>query len=153
MEQQLLEQLVDVYQPDAVSWWPLAPGWWLLIILGALSLSLLSFWLIERYRKNYWRKEALAKLKDIHTKFSQEPSKAELIALMQLVKSILFTKSNDSRTLSLVGPELNQMATTLNTSISIDKELSLLNKDIYQSKNIEFKTDNFDNIRAWIKGL
>ena len=32
-----LDQLRDIHLPEPISWWPLAPGWWLLIII-ALAL-------------------------------------------------------------------------------------------------------------------
>jgi len=36
--------LRDLHLPDAVGWWPLAPGWWLLIVAAAILLG----WLIVR---------------------------------------------------------------------------------------------------------
>lgn len=47
--------LRDVHLPGAPSWWPLAPGWWLLLAaLAALSLSL-WWWQRRRARR---RREA-----------------------------------------------------------------------------------------------
>ncbi|MCZ6800066.1 MAG: DUF4381 domain-containing protein [Nitrospirae bacterium] len=34
-----LEQLRDIHLPDPVSWWPPAPGWW---ILGVLTLGVIA---------------------------------------------------------------------------------------------------------------
>ncbi|GHA01459.1 hypothetical protein GCM10008090_08250 [Arenicella chitinivorans] len=41
---QLLEQLRDVHMPEPVSWWPLAPGYWLLLGLIVAMLLALVFW-------------------------------------------------------------------------------------------------------------
>lgn len=38
--EELLAQLADIHLPEAVSFWPLAPGWW---ILALLALALLIF--------------------------------------------------------------------------------------------------------------
>ncbi|MEL7449868.1 MAG: DUF4381 domain-containing protein [Pseudomonadota bacterium] len=38
--------LRDIHLPDPVSWWPPAPGWWLL----ALLLVALAVWLVHRHR-------------------------------------------------------------------------------------------------------
>ncbi len=51
----LLELLRDIQLPAAVSWWPPAPGWWLL-----LGVALLA-WLIWRYEWYAgWRRSARA---------------------------------------------------------------------------------------------
>lgn len=53
-----LAQLRDIHLPEPISWWPLAPGWWLLaaLILGVLFFSIR--WLIKYRAKNCYRKEA-----------------------------------------------------------------------------------------------
>ena len=40
-QNQLLQQLRDVHQPEAVSWWPLALGWWVIIALVVIIIALL----------------------------------------------------------------------------------------------------------------
>jgi len=37
-------QLRDLHLPEAIGWWPLAPGWWLVIALAMLGLG----WLVLR---------------------------------------------------------------------------------------------------------
>ena len=44
--------LKDIHLPEAVAWWPPAPGWW---ILAALCLTLAA-WLLYRYRRNQGRR-------------------------------------------------------------------------------------------------
>ncbi|MGU3413314.1 DUF4381 family protein [Enterobacteriaceae bacterium C34A] len=46
--------------PPSASWLPLPPGWW---VLAAILLTLLAIYLIfrfARWRRNRWRREALA---------------------------------------------------------------------------------------------
>ncbi|MEZ4601049.1 MAG: DUF4381 domain-containing protein [Syntrophotaleaceae bacterium] len=58
--------LRDIHLPDPVSWWPPAPGWWLLTIL-ALALTAGSGWLYVRYRRGRYRRLALAELDRLDT--------------------------------------------------------------------------------------
>ena len=59
-----LAQLRDITLPDGVSWWPLAPGWWILLFLIVIAFWLLWRWL--RYRKaDRWRNEALLELETL----------------------------------------------------------------------------------------
>jgi len=39
--------LRDIHLPGAVSWWPPAPGWW---VLAALLLGAIAFWSVRYYR-------------------------------------------------------------------------------------------------------
>ena len=54
--------LRDLHLPDAVGWWPLAPGWWFLFaILVALTVYAL-YRAYRRYRRNAPRRYALGQL-------------------------------------------------------------------------------------------
>ncbi|HEY8518475.1 MAG TPA: DUF4381 domain-containing protein [Gammaproteobacteria bacterium] len=44
--------LRDIHMPDSVSWWPPAPGWW---ILAGLLLALAALWAVRRYRTRHVR--------------------------------------------------------------------------------------------------
>jgi hypothetical protein len=51
-----LAQLRDIHLPAAVDWWPLAPGWWLLLALLLVGLlaagySLRRRWIAGAYRR------------------------------------------------------------------------------------------------------
>ena len=45
-----LSELRDIHLPDPVSWWPPAPGWWIVVsvVIGFLALSI---WGYRRWRK------------------------------------------------------------------------------------------------------
>lgn len=43
--------LRDLHLPEAIGWWPLAPGWWALLALACVGLAyLLHLWLRARSR-------------------------------------------------------------------------------------------------------
>lgn len=43
--------LRDLHLPDAVGWWPLAPGWWGVIVVAAAALAYLGW----RWHRAWWR--------------------------------------------------------------------------------------------------
>ncbi len=54
--------LRDLHLPDPVGWWPLAPGWWILIALLAAGLAWLAAYLYRRWRFHAPRRHALREL-------------------------------------------------------------------------------------------
>ena len=58
-----LDQLKDIHLPEAVSIWPLAWPWWILIIC-TLALLVFAIW---QHKKGQWRRHALVQLKNIAT--------------------------------------------------------------------------------------
>ena len=58
--------LRGLHLPDVIGWWPLAPGWWLLIILVALGLGLLLRDALRRRSRSAARRHALRQLEQ-HT--------------------------------------------------------------------------------------
>lgn len=53
-----LDQLRDIHAPEAISWWPPAPGWWgLLALIILIIITVIGF---KAYRKKtQWRREAI----------------------------------------------------------------------------------------------
>lgn len=60
-----LDQLRDIHLPEPISWWPLAPGWWILIIGGCLLLGWLISIFYRRYNAKLYRRQALKKLRQL----------------------------------------------------------------------------------------
>ena len=56
-----LSQLRDIHLPAPVSWWPPAPGWWLLAALLLIALGA-AYLLYRWHRRARWRRTALAEL-------------------------------------------------------------------------------------------
>lgn len=44
MSAETLDQLRPLHLPEAIGWWPLAPGWWGLLILVILIIGLWLWW-------------------------------------------------------------------------------------------------------------
>lgn len=82
--EQLLEQMHDIQTPDPAGWWPLAPGWWVLIILCLALLGALVYWRVTRSRQRRYRKEALNLLAVIE----QRPSEHSLADVNDLLKRV-----------------------------------------------------------------
>ena len=79
-----LSHLADIVVPPPVPWWPPAPGWWILgaALLAALAIS--GWSAIRRYRKNAYRRAALAELAAIGT-VSSPASAAAVSAILKRV--------------------------------------------------------------------
>ena len=60
--QALLSQLEPIVSPPPVGWWPLAPGWWILIILGVCALAAASAWAYKMHQARAYRRQAIALL-------------------------------------------------------------------------------------------
>ncbi len=83
MEQDPLAQLRDIHLPEAVSLWPLAPGWWLLLILCALATGALVWWVVQRARAKRYRKLAVAELEASYQNFQRSDDTAAYISASQ----------------------------------------------------------------------
>ncbi|MEN8253875.1 MAG: DUF4381 domain-containing protein [Verrucomicrobiota bacterium] len=57
-----LNDLYDIVEPAPVSWWPPAPGWWILFAVAGIAIVFLLIHRLRCRRKNAYRRAALAEL-------------------------------------------------------------------------------------------
>ncbi len=72
----LLEDFGDIALPEDIAWWPLQPGWWLLIGLTLLAVIYFSWRRYRHWRRNAYRRDALNAL-------SQSTSPAQLPGILR----------------------------------------------------------------------
>lgn len=85
-----LEQLRDIHLPPDISWWPLAPGWW--VLAGAAMIAALAIVGINYVRRRTVRYRALHELNDLRRDEDLGAvSTAERIAV--LLKRIVLQRS------------------------------------------------------------
>ena len=85
-----LNQLKDIHLPDPIGWWPLAFSWWVLIFsLSAIVFALVWF-LLDRHKRNAYRREALAEIKRIQTG-TQTDVAEQILHINALLKQVAIT--------------------------------------------------------------
>lgn len=83
MNESLYQSLIHPSAPAPVAWWPLAPGWWLLLAL-ALALVLALPWLIMRWRRAASRRRKTGQaLSDIPADLPDQQWLSEINSLLK----------------------------------------------------------------------
>ncbi len=104
MEPQSLP-LRDIHLPDPVSWWPVAPGWGVLLGLLCLlifALFLLLRWFIKRHKMP--KRVALRKLNKLQRDYQQHHNSQKLIqAISILLRRFFITEYPRAQVASLTG--------------------------------------------------
>ena len=81
------QQLRDIHLPEDISWWPPAPGWWLLALLSMVALVLVVHAAVKFYRANAYRRQALQHLQLISQQWPT-PNAEATTAVMTLLKRV-----------------------------------------------------------------
>ncbi|MGZ3632834.1 MAG: DUF4381 domain-containing protein [Parachlamydiaceae bacterium] len=100
----VLEQLHDIEGIDPISWWPLAIGWWVIIGLSLLLLSISLRIIISRIKfKRSWKHDALKQLALLERNLSSDTNQETLIALSDYLKRIVLKRFPRKECASLTG--------------------------------------------------
>ena len=71
--------LRDLHLPADIGWWPLAPGWWVVIALLVAALGYFVFRLWQNWRRGAARREALAAFTQARAQFESDGDVAVFI--------------------------------------------------------------------------
>jgi hypothetical protein len=75
-----LAQLHPLREPQLIGWWPLAPGWWLLLALLLLVLAVTAYWLWRRYQKRAYRRQAERQLAALLSAYKDGDDRTAFVA-------------------------------------------------------------------------
>lgn len=149
---QLLEQLRDIHLPESVSWWPLAPGWW--IIIGLL-LALAVLFIVRAILQKRHRRFARYALLELGAIQEDEPQdwlmKTHLI--MRRASLCYFPKS---KVASLDHQQWRQLLESTGRGIWSKKSLQLLQDGLYRPPEVIDSSDKqlfLTEAALWLENL
>lgn len=109
-----LQNLNDIVMPTPVSWWPLAPGWYVVAALIMAVLLVLGMRRWKRWRQNRYRGQALREL----ARMRQGMERDDLQGLPELLKRAALSAWPRNTVAALVGPDWHRF---LDDSAGIDR--------------------------------
>lgn len=148
--EQLKNAMADIIEPNAVGMWPLAWGWWLVIVAVTLVIVGLIFWAVVRYRNNLYRRQALKLL--AAEEFDNLHAQAQF--LMKLSKQVALKAYPNSRgtIAKSFGPDwLNWLNGTTSKPMFNKKLARQWQEQLYTTTNEPASSDLSKLIRHWIK--
>lgn len=101
-----MDQLHDIEGLDLISAWPLATGWWVVIITLSLAFILSTAWLI--YKRAYnrgWKKFTLQKLGELEKELTPANSRETITSLSEYLRRIALKRYSREECAGLVGAD------------------------------------------------
>jgi len=98
--------LRDLHLPDAIGWWPLAPGWWLVIALVVIGLGWLLRAGLRRRARGAARRHALGQLKQCRSAYAEHGNPVQLgIEVSEILRRTMLAYAPRSDVAGLTGDE------------------------------------------------
>jgi len=153
---QALSDLRDIHLPGAISFWPLAPGWWL--ILGGLLALALSVHLYLRARRRSLKRAAVRELDGIETSYRSSGDVARLaLSLATLLRRVAIARFPRRDVASLHGCDWSRflVGTSGERGLTVEMvhDLSLA---VYAGPNADVEVSRVEAwttaARNWIRG-
>ncbi len=142
--QTLKQQLAPLVEPTAITFWPPAPGWLVLIALGLAFL----FWAFIKLRTNWqrrtYRRHAQSQLQKIWSCYESNQNDLQLVDdINTLLKRVAITGYPSSHCAKLHGNDWVDFLKKHSSKPDVDTALKLLGDSRYQK--------NFDTGNAGIE--
>ena len=76
--------LRDIHLPEPISWWPIAPGWW--IMLSSLLFIIIAVFILRKiYLSKQLNRDIKAELNNIKQQFQQTQNKSQLAKALSVL--------------------------------------------------------------------
>ncbi|UTW45707.1 DUF4381 domain-containing protein [bacterium SCSIO 12696] len=90
-----LTQLQDIHLPQTISWWPLSPALWGLLVVTLVMLAALLWWAFVSYRRNRYRRLTRKSIAHHFSDYQQHNNQQQLCRqLFSTLRRCLLTSAN-----------------------------------------------------------
>ena len=114
--------LRDIHLPEPISWWPVAPGWW--ILAASILLIFIVFFIIRKiYLNRQLKRDINYELEKIKQQFQETQNKSQLAKSLSILlrrASITYYPTNDIA--GLTGNDWLLYLDATKTNSSTDKK-------------------------------
>lgn len=151
-EPQELAKLHDIYLPEPIGWWPLAEGWFLLLLLVLILIGFSSYFAFRFYKNGLAKREALLLLKRYEQDYqSGADSQTISMKISELLRRVALVYFPRKEVAGLKGEAWLDFLTKTSKKIDFRSIREMLLDLPYQPpKNKDLKP-LFCKARLWIK--
>jgi hypothetical protein len=144
--------LRDIHIPEVISWWPLAIGWWITLLVIPMLL-----WITFKVYKYLTRKTAIKTAKKLLAQLKQDKSKTakeKLIEISALIRRVAISVAPREECASLTGQSwlayLDNSLKDKDFIQGVGQCLADVNYRKSPSENINFP-ELFNLVERWLK--
>lgn len=148
-----LSGLKDIHLPPDIGWWPPAIGWWLVIALAGIVLGFAGYMIIKYFNNRRYRKEALAELREIFTRYQESRSVEKFLQdISVLLRRVAIQAYGRIEVADLSGNQwLEFLGRTGSTDDFIHGSGSALGSDLYKPKAAADPEKVYSMVEKWIR--
>lgn len=100
----LLDQLHDIEGLDSISSWPLAIGWWVLIVIGICMVGAIIWFVIYKIAFiRSWKNDTFKKLAILEKNLTEETARETVIVLSEYLRRIALRRFPRKECAALTG--------------------------------------------------
>lgn len=151
-DSQQLSKLHDIQLPAPISWWPMAPGWYLLILLGLLLIAFLFYRTRRHYLHGLAKRQALQLIENLEQENQRERnSQLSSMKVSELLRRVALVYFPREEVASLQGEAWLAFLSKNSKGIDFSELRPYLLELPYQpAKDIDLQP-LFRGAKAWIK--
>ncbi len=143
-----LSQLQDIHIPDPIGWWPMAFTWWVLLFSVSAILFALIWFLIDRHKRNAYRREAQHQLNQIQQDQTLTPQQ-QILQTNALLKQVAITVYGRQKISALNEQAWVDFLKSSANFIQQPQQLSQLLNQAYQPLKALDQTELQRDIQTW----
>ena len=150
--QAVLAKLHDIHLPAPIGWWPLAPGWYFLLLLGLILIALDIYFIRRQYIHGQAKRQALKLLEMYEQTYRREQnSQASSMKVSELLRRVALVYFPREEVASLQGEAWLEFLNKTSKGIDFTKLRHYLLDIPYQPATDIDLQPLFQSAKAWIK--